>query len=228
MPPEATPEDSRLVRLAARAMARHGLVHAYGHVSKRLDSAHFLVSPPQPLGTVLPCDECVVVPVDGDLPMRALPEVRMHRAIYRRRPEVGGIARVQPAALMALSALGRTPRALNGSGAYFAPEPPLWLGVTLVRDNTQAEAVAEQLGGASAIVLSGNGAVLAGQTIEEAATLAFYLEDAARIEIALLPATSAGARPREYSTAESAQRATRAGALFERMWQYLCFGDPEW
>jgi HCOMODA/2-hydroxy-3-carboxy-muconic semialdehyde decarboxylase len=170
----------------------------------------------------------VIVPLDGGLPEGALPEVRIHREIYRRRPDVGGVCRMQPPATMALSALGETPRALHGLGTYFAPAPPLWPGVALVRDDAQAAAVAEMMGAARAIILSGNGAVTAGETLEEAAALAFFLEDAARIEMALLPARAAGRQPREYSPAEVEARAVRAGGLFERMWHYLCFGDPEW
>jgi HCOMODA/2-hydroxy-3-carboxy-muconic semialdehyde decarboxylase len=216
-----------VVRLAARAMARHGLVHAYGHVSTRLDDTRFLVSPAMPLGLVPTGVRGVTVSLDGDLPEGALPEVRIHREIYRRRPDVGGICRIQPPATMALSALGETPRALHGLGTYFAPAPPLWHGVALVRDDVQAVAVAEMLGSGRAIVLSGNGAVIAGDTLEEAVGLSYFLEDA-RIELALLPARAAGRHPREYTPAEVAARAIKAGALFERMWQYLCFGDAEW
>lgn len=209
-------------------MARHGLVHAYGHVSARLDDSRFLVSPASPLGLVAVGEPGVVVSLDDDLPAGALPEVRIHREIYRRRPGVGGVCRVQPPAIMALSALGETPRAVHGLGTYFAPAPPLWPGVALVRDDAQAIAVVEMMDGARAIVLSGNGAVVAGDTIEEAAALAFFLEDAARIELALLPARAAGLKPREYSADEVEKRAVKAGGLYERMWQYLCFGDPEW
>jgi HCOMODA/2-hydroxy-3-carboxy-muconic semialdehyde decarboxylase len=221
-------DNSLTLRLAARAMARHGLAHAYGHVSTRIDDSHFLVTPAMPLGLVPVGAEGVTVSLEGDLPEGALPEVRIHREIYRRRADVGGICRVQPPSIMALSALGETPRALHGLGTYFAPAPPLWPGVALVRDDEQAAAVADMMGSDRAIVLSGNGAVIAGNTLEEAAGLSYFLEDAARIELALLPARAAGLSPREYTPAEVETRAVKAGALFERMWQYLCFGDPEW
>jgi HCOMODA/2-hydroxy-3-carboxy-muconic semialdehyde decarboxylase len=209
-------------------MHRHGMAHAYGHVSIRLDNSSFLVTPAHPLGTVSVDEPGVVVQLEGDLPNGALPEVRIHREIYRYRPEIGGVCRIQPPAVMALSALGETPRALHGLGTYFAPRPPLWPSVALVRDDAQAIAVVEMMGSAHAIVLSGNGAVTAGETLEVAAGLAFFLEDAAKIELALLPARSAGLQPREYTSEEVDKRAVKAGALFERMWQYLCFEDSEW
>ena len=205
-------------------MARHGLVHAYGHVSVRLDDKSFLVSPPQPLGTIGGEDPGVEVMLDEPLPSRALPEVRIHREIYRRRADVGGICRVQPSHVMALSALGRTPRALHGLGSY-APEPPLWPHVALVREDAPAAAVADMLGPARAIVLRGNGCVTVGATLEAAAAHAFFLEDAARLEIMLLPASTAA---RVYTDDEITARAVTAGGLYERMWDYLCFEDAEW
>jgi len=223
------PADAHLtLRLAARAMGRHGLAHAYGHVSRRIDADTFLVTPPQPLATVPPAAKGTSVSMAGPLPDGVLGEVRMHREIYRRRHDVGGICRIQPPAVMALSALGRTPRALHGLGAYFAPAPPLWRGTALVRDDEMASAVADALGDAAAVVLRGNGAVIAGASLEAACAHAFFLEDAARVELALLPAQAAQIEVLEYSGDEAAERATAAGGVYERMWRYLCFGDLEW
>lgn len=208
-------------------MHRHALVHAYGHVSIRLDAQRFLVSPAQPLGTVAAGDAGVEVSLDGPLPDGALPEVRIHREIYRRRPSVDGICRFQSPAVMALSALGETPRALHGSGTYFAPAPPFWSDVALVRDDERAAKLAALMGDASAIVMRGNGAVTAAPSLEAAAGLAYLLEDAARIEVALLPMRHAEHGPLTYTAEQSAQRATSVGGLFERMWHFLSFGDPE-
>src|SRR3546814_11323645 len=83
------------VRLAARALASAGLVHAFGHCSARLDATSFLVCAPLPMGRI--ADEPgTAVPLDGALPDGVLGEVRIHREIYRRRPEVGGICRIMP------------------------------------------------------------------------------------------------------------------------------------
>src|SRR3546814_16536008 len=82
--------QQRLVRVAARALARHGLVHAYGHCSLRLDEGHFLVAPSKPLGLVAADEACSVVPIDVPLPDGILPEVRIHRATYRPRHDIGG------------------------------------------------------------------------------------------------------------------------------------------
>lgn len=213
------------MRLAARALARAGLVHAYGHCSLRLDRARFLVSPAKPLGLVAPGEPGVIVGIDGPWPEGVLGEVRIHREIYRRRDDIGGICRVMPNSVMSLSVLARTPRPRHGFGAYFAPAPPLWDDPQLLRADAPAARLAETLGRASAVVMRGNGAVVAAPSLEEAVVLAWYLEDAARVELAVL-AVGGGDAP-VMTEAEAGARATRAGLIIERMWDYLTAGDPE-
>lgn len=215
---------SRTLRVAARALGRAGLVHAYGHCSSRIDAGHFLVAPSRPLGLVEAGEPCSVVPLAGPLPEGVLPEVRIHREIYRLRPDVGGVARVQPPKTMSLSVLGRTPLACHGFGAYFHPQPPLWEDPLLLRSDEQAAQLAQRLGDARAIVMRGNGAVTAGGSLQEAVVLAWYLEDAARVEFECL---STGIEPVRFTDEQSAIRATWNGRLLERMWDYLTAGDAE-
>ncbi|MGX1788225.1 class II aldolase/adducin family protein [Bosea sp. NPDC055332] len=218
--PRPSAAQEELVRQAGRALARHGLVHAYGHCSMRLDEGHFLVSPAKPLGLVADEDACSVVPLDGPLPERVLGEVRIHREIYRRRPEVGGVVRSMPQRVMTLGTARITPQPRHGFGSYFAPRPPLWDDPQLLRNDEQAAALAEQIGAARAIVMRGNGAVTAGGSLEEAVVLTWYLEDAARVEF---EARAAGIAETGavLSEAEAAQRATWSGAILDRMWAYL-------
>lgn len=218
-------EAERLVRVAGRALARHGLVHAYGHCSVRLDDRSFLVSPARPLGLVGPNERCTRVPLDGQLPDGVLGEVRVHREIYRRRPEVGGVVRSMPPKAMSLGTMGRTPRPRHGLGTYFHPGPPLWDDPQLIRSDAQAVGVAELLGAAPAIVMRGNGVVTAGTSLEEAVVLTWYVEDAARVELECL---AAGAGDTGLIGGDKAQeRATWSGRIRERMWDYLIAGDPE-
>lgn len=221
----AVSEDrQRLVRTAARALARAGLVHAYGHCSQRLDEAHFLVCAARPMGLIGRGDAGVVVPVDGPLPEGVLGEVRIHQRIYARRPDVGGICRTQSPQVMALSTLRRTPRPRHGFGAYFAPEVPLWDDPQLIRSAERAEGVAATLGDARAVVMRGNGPVITGRDLIQAVVLSWYLEDAARVELEVLKTGLDGA---VLSTGEAAERATEAGRIYERMWEHLAAGDPE-
>jgi HCOMODA/2-hydroxy-3-carboxy-muconic semialdehyde decarboxylase len=161
-----------------------------------------------------------VVPVAGPLPAGVLGEVRIHQAIYARRADVGGICRIMPPALMSLSTQGLVPRARHGIGAYFDPGPALWDDPRLLRDDDLAARLAERLGQQNAIVMRGNGAVVAAGSLEQATVLSWFLEDAARVERDVramgFAADSGLLDPDEISA-----RQVWSGGVVERMWLWL-------
>jgi len=214
------------VRVAARALARNDLGHAFGHVSARIDADSFLVCAPKPMGLIAPGEAGTVVPVDGPLPEGVLGEVRCHQQIYKRRSDVNGIARTFLRDVMTLSTFQRTPKPRIGFATYFAPCPPLWDDPLLLRDDAAAEKFAKTLGDARAIVMRGNGCVLTGATVEEAIVMAFFLEESAKTELAVM-ASGQEASSVIYSPEQSKARAVSSGRIFERMWDYLTAGDPE-
>lgn len=223
---EPIANTQRRVRLAARALARHGLVHAYGHASARLDEESFLVCAPHPMGLIEAEEDGAIVPINGALPEGVLGEVRCHQQIYKSRPDVNGICRIFPRDVMTLSTFQKTPKARLGFGSYFYPEPPLWNDPLLIRTEEQAVAFAQTLGNARAIVMRGNGAVCVGSTIEESVVMAFYLEESAATELAVL-ATGEVATSVEFTPEQAQIRATGSGRIYERLWNYLTAGDPE-
>lgn len=222
--PDAATE--REVRLAARALGRHGLAHAYGHCSKRLNPDYFLVNSPHPLALVPAKDPGTVVPVRGPLPENVLGEVRIHQQIYAARPDVGGIARTQPPAAITLSTAGLVPSRRHGFGAYFHAGIKFWDDPQLLRDDVTASKLASTLGNAAAISMRGNGVVVVSQTLKQACVLTWYLEDAARLELSV---RSSGllSQSSEMSVEQSEKRATWTGRIAERMWQYMTAGDVE-
>lgn len=219
-------ETQRRVRLAARALGRHNLVHAYGHVSARLDDTSFLVCAPRPMGLLDIGEEGTVVPVNGPLPEGVLGEVRCHQRIYAARQDVNGICRLFPRNVLTLSTFRKTPKARIGFGSYFHPCPPLWDDPLLIRSDEQAIAFAERLGEARAIVMRANGAVCVGPTVEEAVVMGFYLEESAATELAVL-ATGDDENSVCFTPDEAEIRATGSGRIYERMWDYMTAGDPE-
>jgi HCOMODA/2-hydroxy-3-carboxy-muconic semialdehyde decarboxylase len=216
---------ARTVRVAARALARAGLVHAYGHCSARIDAERFLVCPAMPMGLIPPGSECIEVPVNGALPAGVLGEVRLHQQIYAKRPAAGGVVRFMGPQVMALAALGRVPEMRHGFGTYFAPKTGLWNDIQLVRDDTKARGVMEAMGESAGVLMRGNGAVTAADSLEAAVVLAWYLEDASRVELAALACGLADAPT--IAPEAAVERATKAGLIFERMWDYLTAGDTE-
>lgn len=224
MKPSETLE--RQLRVAARALGRSGLAHAYGHCSVRLDEGHFLVCAPRPMALIAPGEMGHVVPVDGPLPEGVLGEVRLHQQIYRRRPQAMAVARTMPPALMALGTARRTPRPRHGMGSYFGAGAALWDDPQLVRDDVRAAAVIDKLADCNAVVMRGNGVVVVADCLQKVVGLTWYLEDAARLELAVL---AAGLEHESVVLPPEAceRRATSAGGIFERMWEHLTAGDPE-
>ena len=221
----ATAAQERTLRLAARALGRAGLVHAYGHASLRLDETHFLVCAAQPMSTITSGVAGTVVPVTGPLPSGVLGEVRIHQQIYARRSETGAVCRIMPPHVMGLSILGITSVPRHGFGAFFAPQPPFWDDPSLLRDDGRAGELADQMGLSPAIVMRANGAVVAGADLVEAVALSWFLEEAARIEhYVRLHGDPAHAR---LNKEETLARQDKSGRVMERMWEYLTHDDPE-
>lgn len=221
------PDAQRQVRLAARALARAGLVGPFGHCSLRLDGESFLVCAARPMGSIEVGEAGSVVPIEGPLPDGVLGEVRLHQQIYCSRLEVTAVCRFLSPQVMALAAMGCSPRARHGFGAYFYPSVPMWGNPALVRDDHAARGVAQTMGASPAVVVSVNGAVTAAASIEQAVALAWFLEDAARVEMAVRAAGGAAHISFENATV-AAERATWQGRIAERLWEHLCRGDPEW
>lgn len=227
------PAEQELAHLlvgAARAMARAGLVDAYGHVSIRVGPDRLLITPPIPLAWV--DDETTLLGIDLDaaaLPDGAPREAWLHRALARGQPAVGGICRAQPRAVAALAALDRTPLALNGNAAMVGPIA-LYPDSRLVRSAEQAdEVLASAIAagsdgpGAAAIVLRGNGAVTTGATVGEAVARMWVLERAAELSLAAL----AAGNPRELPAPEIAWWRERADELLPRVYRYLGGKGPD-
>ena len=147
-----------IVRKMARALARAGLVTAFGHCSVRLDEKSFLVCAAKPMGIIKPGEPGTVVSTDAPLPEGVLGEVRMHQQIYKRRGEIKAISRFISPNVVTLAALGLTPKARHGQGAHFYPQVPFWPDPGLIRNDPAAVGVAETMGKAPAVVVSVNGA----------------------------------------------------------------------
>lgn len=209
-----------LVRQAAWALARAGLVGPFGHCSARIDERSFLVCAARPMGLIGADEPGTVVPVDGPLPEGVLGEVRMHQQIYARRADVGAVCRFLSPHVMALAAMGCTPAARHGYGAYFHPAVPFWPDPALVRSDAAARGVAEVLGDAPAVVVGVNGAVTVAADLPRAVALAWFLEDAARVELAVRAAGGAG-HVTYPDAAQALQRATWDGRIAERVWEWL-------
>lgn len=208
---------TRALIAAGAALARSGLVDAFGHVSTRTPEDGWAMTGAVPLGSLTPAD---IHPFDpaADTVAPPLPkEGWIHRAVARARPGVGAICRAQPPTATALASAGVPIVPLHGQGAFLGPRVPVHDDPRLVRDADHAERLAHDLGAGPAVLMRGNGAVTVGDSVAEAVALMWVLERSA-----VMNATaSAAGTPRPL--AEDEQRAWRGAApeLSRRIWLHL-------
>lgn len=205
---------------AGRALAAERLVTAFGHVSARTSAGAARITPPQPLGSLRGDTRLLELSLERDeLPPGAPGEAWIHWAVYRARPDVNAVCRAQPSCATACGVGGRPIRALHGQGAFLGKEVPVHEDARLVRSQELGVAVAERLGGGSAVLLRGNGAVTVGATVGEAVARMWVLEASARINLA-----APDAHPLDPE--EFAAWAQVAPEILERIWRYLTREEP--
>jgi HCOMODA/2-hydroxy-3-carboxy-muconic semialdehyde decarboxylase len=204
---------------AGRALAAEGLVTAFGHVSARAGSESALITPPRPLGSIHDGEPLLELSLEAEeLPPGAPGEAWIHWAIYRARPDVNAVCRAQPPTATAFGVTATPIRALHGQGAFLGEVVPVHEDARLVRSKELGLQVSERLGGGSAVLLRGNGAVTVGATVGEAVARMWVLEASARLN---LDAAALSSEPRPLDPEEHAAWVKVAPEILERIWQYL-------
>jgi HCOMODA/2-hydroxy-3-carboxy-muconic semialdehyde decarboxylase len=137
------------VATAARAFSRLQYVHAFGHVSLRLQNS-LVITPTRPPLAAVRAGDLIEVDFDGkvvsgDASARPI-EVFLHIGVYRARADVGAICRTH-----------------DSCDLIHSPE-------------TGARAAAS-LGAANGLMLRGNGVLTVGRTVAEAAVRMWSLEE---------------------------------------------------
>jgi HCOMODA/2-hydroxy-3-carboxy-muconic semialdehyde decarboxylase len=204
---------------AARALAAHGLVDAFGHVSARLSTDTALITPALPMSEVREPEQLVELPLGeiDALPPGAPKEAWVHWAIYRRRAEVASICRGQPPSPLAVAAVADELPAVLGQGAIAGAPVPIYRDSRLVRDPARAEELAAVLGDAPSLIMRGNGALATGSDPGRAMARLYLLERSADT---WLRAAAAG-DPRPLSPEEAAAWQGAAEELLGRLWESL-------
>ncbi len=178
------------VALGCRILAKMGLVDYRGHLTARLDDAHFVIrGRGVHLGNLLHAtpEEMIIMDLDGRVVEgdRVPPgEAPLHAEIYRKRPDVRAIAHThQPLA----SAFGAVRRRILPMTAVTGPvagrEIPIYESSRLILTREQGEEVARVLGDHWACHLRHHGMAVAGRTIEEAVISSIWIEDQARMTL---------------------------------------------
>jgi len=121
-------------------------------------------------------------PLDGQsLPN---PANRFHIWVYRQRPDVQCIVHTHPPAVSALSMVGEPLVVAHMDATPFHDDCaylPQWPGLPIGDD--EGEIIAGALGGKRSILLANHGLLTAGKSIDEAAVMAIWLEQAAELQL---------------------------------------------
>ena len=181
---------------AGHALYRAQLVTAFGHLSCRTAGSRWLITPPMPLGRLgLESEFSELDPDADELPVGVPREAWIHLAIARRRPEVSAICRAQPPTATALASAAVPIVPLHGQGSFLGTQVPVFDDAILVRDLDRADALADRLGQAPALLMRGNGAVTVGASIGEAVARMWVLEASARMNAVAAAAGTPAALP---------------------------------
>ncbi len=146
-------------------------------------------------------------------------EAVIHAAIYRHRPDVGGIVRDHGVALTVFSITGAPLRPVHALGAVGPKLVPVLDSSELISDWAGGEVLCRVMGNESAVLLRGNGRVVVDATVEDACARALLLEESARI---CLSALSAGLEVKVLGDDEiaSARRDVGSPAQLRRVWDH--------
>jgi len=202
-----------------------GLVTAFGHVSARLPGTDRFLIPTRASPALAALERMLLMDPDGNvLEGEGTPnsEFWIHARIYAARPDVGAVAHVHAPGCVVLGQLGYTLRPLHNSGAVLGPVP-VYETVGLVRSRHLGDEVARVLGGCRAMLLRGHGANVVAAGVRQAAVLACFLEEGARLQLQALAA--AGGDPLRLRFFEPDEQALVSEQLdaagpHERAWEY--------
>jgi len=219
----STPELRAEIVTACKVLTWFKIVEGFGHVSARVPGAdRIIITPRRALGLVTEGD---LVELDmngkqvaGELGRPPL-EAIMHVAVYKRRPDVMGIARGHPHHVAAYASAGTPIKVAHGFGANLGPVIRCTKEPFLVANMDLADQVADALGAdAEAVMLHSNGMLSVGQSVPHACVQALFMEETAELQLA---AEAAGFTPRYY-TPEGAARRHGDDRVHEpiRAWEY--------
>lgn len=188
-----------------------GHIHAYGRT----------------LDTTTAEDICTIDFKGKQLAGRIEPvgELYMHTSILSQRPDLSAVVHCHSTYATALGVANVNILPVGREGAPFFPLVPILNFDGQIDSTEKGEALVKAIGDGCAVILKNHGAVVAADSPENAAILAFALEDTARLQYI----ASAVGTPEGMSEAEA--RSTMSGhrrdEFFNYVWQHYLNMDPQ-
>src|SRR5436190_581410 len=180
------------VIMAGKILYRLGLVDYMGHASARIPGTDRALIKPRHsedvkgMDSVLP-DQLVTMDLDGtmlDGPAPPPSERYIHTAIYRSRPDVGGVVHTHQTLATVFGIVGRPLLPiLHVEAPLVADGVPIYDSPRLITSAALGAEVADALGGRDVCHLRNHGIVAVGRTVQEATVNAIFLERLARANL---------------------------------------------
>ena len=109
-------------------------------------------------------------------------EVVIHTSIYKARNDARSVAHLHAPFSTAIASSASRIQPIMLKSCYFVDTPMLDIGPTLLKDEKTTSIMAKKLGNHRALIHKGHGIVTVGKSLEEACTLALFLEGAAKTQ----------------------------------------------
>ena len=205
------------IATAARAFSRLNYVHAFGHISARLENS-ILITPTRPPLAVQRKADLLEVNLEGGVvkgdPAARPLEVFLHIEIYKWRAAVAAICRTHAPFASVWPAGGDAPPVQHGFGGI-SGDIAFYEGFDLIHTAKLGASAARHLGSADALILRGNGVLTVGRTLGEAAARMWGLEER------FAQAWRQGSHRIVLSAGELAARSRWYPTEAERIWTWL-------
>jgi L-ribulose-5-phosphate 4-epimerase len=215
---------------AAKILIKRGICEAFGHVSGRLPGTdRFIITPSLSMATVDSVRDLVHVNLKGEKVEgrnRQPYESWLHIALYRARPDVGGIVRAHSFTTSAFSVAGESVKPVHDFGAMMLGAIPVFLDPRLIENEEIGTRLAQFIGKGAGALLRGNGTAIVGKNVLEALVRSVFLEESAMLQ---LKAKQIG-RPLYFTPEEVAERGNVALETphMLRAWEHYCREAGVW
>jgi ribulose-5-phosphate 4-epimerase/fuculose-1-phosphate aldolase len=181
-----------LIVRAVRILNANGIMHKSGHVAARDagDRNVMWINSRKASRSSIKKSDIVRVDLTTGGPIgdcdEPPSEFHIHRAIFNRRPDVGGIVHSHPQHVVALSVAGQPLVPVTVDGAWLGGAAPTFDDARHINTVERGELLADAIGARPALVMRGHGMVVTGQNVEEAVTRIGLAEHNARTQFLAL------------------------------------------
>jgi ribulose-5-phosphate 4-epimerase/fuculose-1-phosphate aldolase len=206
-----------------RILEMVGLIDFSGHITGRLPgSATFFIHPGNLARSEVRPEDMIEVDLDGRVVSgdgKIPDETSIHTAVYQKRRDVNSVIHMHPHYAIIPGIVGRELITVCHHGSIFGSTVPLYPDSEKITAMSQANRMADMLGGGRAVVMKGHGAVVAEASVEAVILAALHLEENARL---LVEASAIGEPiPLPEEEIKRAAASTFKPSSIQKSWSYF-------